>query len=70
MAEFQFGAEYRFGNAIVIVHEGERTAEERDAEIKAATAKFLKEILIKYPHYFDDVEGDSGGNFNAKPQLL
>lgn len=36
--------EYRIGNAIVRVHPGKRTPEERKAAIEEATIWFLKEV--------------------------
>jgi len=36
--------EYRFGNAIVRIHPGERTPDERRAAIEEAAVWFLKEI--------------------------
>ena len=39
-------AEYRFGNAIVRIHPGKLSKEERQAAIEEATRKYLKKVLV------------------------
>jgi len=38
-------AEYKIGNAIVRIHEGKLTAEERKANIEAAATRYMKEVM-------------------------
>ena len=44
--------ELRCGNAIIRIHPGKRTKEERKEMVENATAQFVKAIEKKHPGYF------------------